>query len=187
MKKRPALYHYTVGPKLELIQGTGALMPAGFGLALSKREKPVLWWSANPQWEPTAGKVMSLDGGKTFFRPDLPELHARVGVYRFVLPEQEPTQGKLYPWPDIARVAHIDAREIPGMVKAGVQQGSRPVDWWGTLLPEPLRPTLRLDVWSQGTWVEVAGGLPDAIEQWRGQGVVVKQSTATETPGARGL
>lgn len=186
MRKRPALFHYTFGPKLPLIERSGRLMPTGFGLALSSREKPILWWSANPQFETTAAKVMSMDAGKTFFRPDLPQLHELIGAYRFQLPASAPCPG-LMPWTEIVRVARMDAREITGLVASGVKLGAKPVDWWGTCSPLELSEHLTLECWDGSSWSPVSGGLPAAVEAYDRRGLNIGQTTTSNTPEARGL
>jgi hypothetical protein len=55
-------WHYTVRDRLRRIFGDGlirpstALVPAG--------EKPAVWFSANPDWEPSANKAIRLPTGE---------------------------------------------------------------------------------------------------------------------------
>lgn len=188
MSKLPELFHYTVGPKLPLILRTGALIPTGFGLALSKKERPVLWWSSHAHWEPTATKILSLDGGKAFTRPTLAALARTVGAYRFRLTRSH-SSAKIVPWPQIARVAHIDAREVAGMVKHGLELGARPRDWFGVLEPVPLvlegQPDLTLEMLSDETWAEIS--LTEAARHWAREGLRFHQTSISQTPAARGL
>lgn len=190
MRKLPELFHYTVGPKLPLILHSGALLPTGFGLALSKKERPVLWWSAHPHWEPTATKILSLNGGQAFRRPGLEELAMAVGAFRFRMTRDTRT-AKFHAWPQIAQRAHIDAREVSGMVKHGLDLGARPRDWYGVLEPVPLvvadEPELPLEMLSDGLWAPVSGGLQAAALHWAQVGARFKQTSITETPAARGL
>jgi hypothetical protein len=143
MKLPEALYHYTVGPKLPLIAVSRRLEPAGYGLALSRREKPVLWFSENAQWEPTANKNMSADEGRTFRRPSMRELHDTLGLYRFRLDTRNPgalsTAGvRMFPWARARRVAHIDPADIMKMVESELELGATPAHWWGVLEPVPV-------------------------------------------------
>lgn len=217
MKLPEALYHYTVGPKLPLIAASRRLEPAGFGLALSRREKPVLWFSENSQWEPTANKAMSSDGGRTFRRPSMRELRDTLGLYRFRLDTRNPaalnTAGiKVFPWTRAGLVAHIDPTDVARMVKSGLELGSTPSHWWGVLEPVPVSlevsGLLRLEalhIPESGNAAESgsesgepgeaseAGGtwmpleLTQAVAQWESKGLRIRQAKASETPRARGI
>lgn len=199
MSKTPDfLYHYTIGPKLALIEQAGALIPKGF--LAEPRERPVLWLSENPQWEPTANKVMSRDGGQTFVRPTLLELQKTVGIFRFRVDTRRAAQlqelgVRLVPWTRIATVAHISQRHMADMVKRGMAWGSTPMHWWGCMDPLPL--TLEeqgaliiearepVPVGQQQSWQRVS--MQQAIESFMARDVRVAMRTATEMPAARNI
>ncbi len=186
MSKLQELFHYTVGPKLPLIMQAGALLPTGFGLALNRRERPVLWWSAHSHWEATATKILSLDGGRSFVRPTLATMARAVGAYRFRIPRAS-LPVKAYPWPEIARIARIDKREVAGMVKHGLELGAQPRDWFGAL--EPVAVTgesgLALEVLTDAVWSPAC--LRDAARHWASEGQRFHQTSVSATPAARGL
>lgn len=46
--------HYTTGEKLRAIINTGQILPST--AHIEPNEKPVAWFSTNPDWEPTATK-----------------------------------------------------------------------------------------------------------------------------------
>lgn len=199
MKLPEAVFHYTVGPKLPLIAGSRQLLPTGYGLALSSREKPVLWWSENPQWEPTATKAMSRDG-ETFFRPSVQEMQTTVGMYRFRLDCRNPdglnkVGIKLVPWARMQLIAHIDPQEAVVMVSSGVKLGATPAHWWGCLDPVPVSleksGMLRLEHRPGNRWEPVEGGLAAAVAAYERmveeRGQRIQQSTATLQPRARGI
>jgi len=200
MKIPEALYHYTVGPKLSLIAKSRHLAPTGYGLATSKKEKPVLWFSENCQWEPTATKVISTDGGKTFRRPEVRELQQFVGIYRFRLDtrnlEALNAAGiKLLPWTRLQTIARFDPRDINDMVTTGMTLGATPMHWWGVMEPVPVSlevsGLLRLEICihtgndNPDTWDRIS--LADAITAWESRGLRVKQTTTSQTSMARGL
>lgn len=205
MKLPVALFHYTVGPKLPLILESRQLLPAGFGMAVSVREKPVLWWSSNPHWEPTATKVISVDGGKSYFRPSVDELQKAAGIYRFRLDTRNPEALhalgiKLVPWTRMPLVARIDAKETQSMVAAGLKLGATPTHWWGTLEPVPtaleVSGVLRVECCDaeglkRNNWVQVEGGLPAAVaafeEMAKLRKMRITQARASDTPAAIGI
>lgn len=167
MKFPEALYHYTVGPKLPLIAESGRLLPAKVG-AMDSREKPVLWWSANKTWDPTATKLVSFDGGRTVRRSSLDELRQLFGAYRFRLDTHNPAALhniglKLLPWTRAPMAARIPADDVARMTSVGVQMGATPMDWWGCLeeVPLSLETTgmLRLDRLGTQGWEPVEGGV----------------------------
>jgi hypothetical protein len=199
MPKTPDfLYHYTVGAKLALIAQTGALIPKGF--EAEPREKPVLWLSENPQWEPTANKVVSRDGGKTFERLSLQELQNMVGIFRFRLDTRKAEVlrelgVRLVPWVRIGTVAHISPRHMAAMVTRGMSWGATPTHWWGCLDPLPLslqeQDALTIEarepapLGQQQSWQPVT--MEQAIESFRSRGIRVGMTTATATPAARNV
>lgn len=202
MSKTPErLFHYTVGPKLPLILNSGSLVPKGYGMAASSRERPVLWLSENPVFEPTANKVISTDGGKTFIRPSLAELHDAAGIFRFqVDPERlmnhRKLPVKLYGWAKLQQVAHFARKDVSIMVDYGMKMGATPMHWWGAM--EPIFTNLLEDgilelqqrsapALGEGPNVWHSISLEQAVDDFLARGVHYKMTTATETPQARGI
>ena len=193
------LYHYTIGPKMPLIAESGRLLPKGFGA--EPREKPVLWLSENPQWDPTANKVVSRDGGVTFVRPTLQELQKLVGIFRFRLDCRRPEALqaaciRLAQWTRMATVARIDARHMADMVKRGMSWGATPTHWWGCMdeLPLALEASEMLIIEArepvapgegQKKWERVT--MAQAIESFLSRGQRVVMNTATNMPAARNV
>jgi hypothetical protein len=200
-KKTPeALFHYTVGPKLALIAASRHLMPIGYGMATGKREKPVLWFSENPQWEPTATKVISTDKGHSYHRPNVRELQERVGVFRFRLDTRRPEALrevgiKLVAWKDLPLQMCMDPKDVTLMIRSGVQLGATPTHWWGTMQPLPtaleVSGVLRLEIRRKAEPGALEGWEPiklaDGIAEFEAMGTRVKQNLATNTPKAMGL
>lgn len=199
-KNVDALFHYTIGPKLVRIAASGRLQPNGFGLATNQREKPVLWFSANPRWEPTANKPMSQDGGKTFFRPQLRELQEAVGIYRFRLDARakarlEAAGVRVHQWSKLQTLARYDARAVADMVQRALQFGATPSLWWGSLEPVPLllddEPLLTLEVREIAAAGETEGWKPvsldDAVREFAARGLRIAETTTKHMPGARNL
>jgi hypothetical protein len=200
MKLPESLFHYTVGVKLPGIATSRRLEPRGYGLAISKRERPVLWFSENPEWDPTATKVVSRDNGRTFVRPALSEMQVMVGIYRFRLDTRNPEAlnaagVKLVPWSRIQMVAHIDPKEAAVMVRSGLQLGATPTHWWGVMEPVPISlcvsGVLRLETrrpfgaGGRDEWMPIE--MSEALADYESRGLRVRQAKASETPGAMGI
>ena len=130
-------YHYTNGHKLEPIRKAARLLPAVVGI--ERTEKPIVWFSSHPYWEPTATKP--IQNGKSFRLPDLEELDGLVGLYRFVFtgnPEQLHSLG-------ILQIrANIRSKTLKGLKQVGLGFGANPEQWSGSLRPVPLED-LRLE------------------------------------------
>lgn len=195
MRVPDTLYHYTIGPKMPLISQSGELLPFGFGLATNSREKAVLWWSSHPHWEPTATKVISLDGGNSFERPPLEKLHDIAGCYRFRLDLRNPvgihSAGvKLLPWARLPLVARIAGQDVQQMIATGVRLGAIPSQWWGCLEAVPLQlevsGLLRVDAYQEdGTWRQLSG-MAEALALVEANPKRVKQLKVSQTPLAMG-
>lgn len=191
------LFHYTVGPKLQLIADSGALLPKGFGAR--PNEKPVLWLSASTDWEPTATKVMSHDGGQTFARPSLQELQSIAGLYRFRIDTLKlaalDSPIRLVPWPRMGTVARIEAAQLQDMVRRGLQFGATPMNWWGCMDPVPLSlqtgASLTVEVRESGHDGQLEGwrqlSMKEALESFEELGTQFRMTTATNTPAARNI
>lgn len=195
MRVPDTLYHYTIGPKMPLISQSGELRPFGFGRATNLREKAVLWWSSHEQWEPTATKVISLDGGASYERPSLETLHDIAGCYRFRLDLRNPvgihTAGvKLLPWTRLPLVARIAGQDVQQMIATGLRLGAVPSQWWGCLDAVPLQlevsGLLRVDAFQDdGTWRPLTG-MAEALALVAANPKRVKQLKASQTPLAMG-
>ena len=195
------LFHYTIGPKMALIATSGSLAPRRFSGATSAREKAILWWSENPQWDASANKVMSADGGKTFVRPSMRELQQAVGLFRFRLdcrrPEALRAIGlKMAPFVRLQLLAHIDPDDMADMVRRGIQFGATPAHWWGSFnscpltlqssgllsmeTREPVAPGQGQDQWTPVT-------MDQAIASFEARGKRVVMTTPTNMPAARNI
>ncbi|AZG15574.1 MULTISPECIES: hypothetical protein [Cupriavidus] len=141
------VWHYTVGTPLVAIARSGQLMPAVGHASAPRSGDGILWFSRNQQWDPSATR----DDGLSAARQSLSRaaLHARFGLYRFGLPEQDL---RLLPWPTVTRVADIDVPEAMTMVASGLRCGAAPTDWVGTLSAIPLSD-LHFEKWSGTAWV----------------------------------
>lgn len=132
-------WHYTTGEFAVRIAEAGVLLPTD--AFIGPRERPVLWFSMEQDWEPTASKwcwqgsaVRKLDRWET--------CAAGRGLARFGI---DPS--KLIAWPALARVARIPPKTADGLVRAGLRQGAVPTRWRGSVDPIPLTECLAIEAW----------------------------------------
>jgi hypothetical protein len=120
-------WHYTNGLKLPLIRESGCLRPTDVGIGPA--ERPVLWFSTAPYWEPTSAKGWSQpfqDGPpRTLSMQENAERGE--GLYRFGLPASA-----LIRWPEIGKRAGIKAALRNSLMRVGRKQGANPAQWYGT-------------------------------------------------------
>jgi hypothetical protein len=141
-----ALWHYTVGHKLPPIRNTGALLPTGVRIAPS--EAPVLWFSADPVYEPTAIKLVQMPSQHGLHRPTMSELHELIGVFRFRLASDDE---RLVPWSRLQRRARISPTGVASMLRAGIEIGAKPTNWFGVMSPVAL-DDLVFQSWDGHSW-----------------------------------
>lgn len=144
---KPLLWHYTAGHKLPLIREACALRPNGAKVAPS--ERPVLWFSAEAVYEPTAIKLVQMPGHAKLRRPSVAEMHELVGVFRFAIDRADP---RLAAWPAVHRRARISDAGVANMIRAGVEIGAKPMNWFGAFEEIPLAD-LRFEAWTGQHWV----------------------------------
>jgi hypothetical protein len=147
--KRRALtkWHYTVGAKLTLILGDGMIKPATSGVP--RGERPIVWFSTNQDWEPTAdksvmdehGTLIHLDREKT---AEMAGGLARISVAAETAPHD---------WQAIKELSGMTGWVAQGLYKTGIKKGSRPGDWWGSFDPVPRSKWLAIQVHRDGSWV----------------------------------
>ncbi|MEX5748766.1 hypothetical protein [Massilia sp. X63] len=151
------LWHYTAGHKLPLIREAGTLRPNGAKIA--PKERPVLWFSAEPVYEPTAIKLVQMPGNTRPRRPSMAELHEMIGVFRFAIDRDDP---RLLPWPAVHRLARISPAGVANMLRAGVEIGAKPTNWFGAF-EEIQLADLRFEAWTGEKWISAS--LDASLEQ----------------------
>lgn len=147
------LWHYTTGQKLELILKTGEIRPST--ARLDPDEKPVVWFSSRPTWEPTATKCPL--SGKL---GQIITAEAQAGLVRVaVSPEIAP-----YAFQALPLIAGTSPRTCIGLILAGLELGADPNQWRFTPKPVPValfrsieRYEFASDTWAQVSLSELAG------------------------------
>jgi hypothetical protein len=148
-------YHYTTGNKLLPISASGCLLPTN--VMVAPQEKPILWFSVNPVYEPTAVKLIAT-ADRRVYRPTFQELHQIIGIFRFGIVA---TDARLVPFNKLQRLAHISSHDMAAMTASGMRIGATPAHWTGTLIPLALSE-LDFEEWTGDMWIP--GSLPKAIE-----------------------
>lgn len=166
----PSLWHYTAGHKLQLIRESCALHPNGAKVA--PNERPVVWFSADAVYEPTAIKLLQMPGQARLRRPTVAELHELVGVFRFAIDRDDP---RLAAWPAVHRKARISTTGVANMIRAGVEIGAKPMNWFGAFEEIPLAD-LRFEAWTGEHWV--AAQIDASIAQIRERMELVRSISA---------
>ena len=170
-------FHYTFGTKLPAIVASRALLP--LAIDLEPGERPVIWFSANPNWEQTATKLIFSPQTGRVQRPTRFELHQMIGVYRFRVDSQD---GRLVPWPKIRRAAGISDDMTRTLVRNGRAVGADPKEWSGTLEPVPLEAV------TFQAWNPVRGWVPASLsteaEAWAVRAARIRHAAASEVLAA---
>lgn len=121
------LYHYTSQRHhLPAILESGELR----GRADMAGERPLIWFSAHPFWEPTATKPRM--AGRLLVPHTFEEYRDRVGCVRFALPADD---ARLMPWRRACKFAGIPKRDRWAMESVGVKVGGDPRQWFALAGP----------------------------------------------------
>jgi hypothetical protein len=142
-------WHYTTGEKFVKIVASGYLMPTG--VLVQPPERPVLWFSLNQRFEPTAQKAV-IEGGAMRILSVEETGQLCGGLVRFGMsPRKLLTGDKLRTRARIARPFWA------GLCRAGVRQKADPAHWLGCLDAVPV-DRLVIEVMNDaGEWERVQG------------------------------
>ena len=117
-------WHYTTGDKYKLIKKSGLLLPADIGVCAP--ERPILWFSTHPRFEPTAMKPLCNERG--FIRMlTLDELREMAGgLVRFGCPVSLLKFGE-----NLRKEAKMKSKVWRGLAKTAAKVNATQSDWWG--------------------------------------------------------
>lgn len=136
-------YHYTTCQHASAILKSGFILPST--LHVPAGEKPVVWFSRNRTWEPTASKGL-MDPRTGWSRTaTFPEM-VRVGIARFGMDAD-----LLIPWGGLPAAAGMGRAVVEGLVRAGRKVGANPRDWFASLDPVPITGMV-MDIYENGAW-----------------------------------
>jgi hypothetical protein len=129
----PVIYHFTTGLKLRSIINSGAIKPSI--AKIEPHEKPVVWFSTSPEWEPTATKV-PIPG----MQGQITTAQAQGGLVRITVPGTCAPYG----FPQLPLIAGTSPTTCIGLLLAGLELGADPATWRFT--PEPVPTALFREV-----------------------------------------
>ncbi len=146
---RPLIaWHYTTGQHFKRICESGILMPAA--TAVTPPEKPILWFSLNQYWEPTANKGWRNPDGTILTLTMQQTLERAAGLVRFGCPLRLLRGGEA-----LRKEARMKSAVWKMPFDEGERQGANPCDWRGTVKPLFI-DNLAVDVMSkEWKWVPV--------------------------------
>jgi len=142
-------WHYTTGQKFTLIAQDGIIKPATIGVP--RGERPIVWFSTHPMWEPTACKGMINETGKLVRLTMDQTREMGGGLVRFAVALQTAP----HDWRALKELSGMSGRMAQHLYHEGIRQGARPGDWWGTFDPVPRSKWLAIQVYDSGEWVDV--------------------------------
>lgn len=151
------VHHYAPCAYLPSIHESGVLRPSNAGA--SQRERPLLWFSANQKWEPTATKMMT----DRFGRPTqltFEQQLARFGCCRFSLPADDP---RLLTWAAACKAVGIGFTAKRQLEATGRRRGGNPLHWFATAESIDVAD-LAFSVFEAGRWV--IASLPELADKW---------------------
>jgi hypothetical protein len=127
------LWHYTTRQKLAQILAAGVIQPST--ARIEPHEKPIVWFSSRPTWEPTATKCPF--AGKL---GQLVTASVQGGLVRISVPPSTAP----YIFPQLPLIAGTTPATCIGLLMAGVDLGADPDQWRFT--PEPVPMSLFREV-----------------------------------------
>lgn len=155
------VWHYATWISLSQISESGALFGSN---AQSPMELPMLWFSANQVWEPTATKAAMDSRGNVCFLTFTQQVEL-FGCVRFGLAADDP---RLLNWRDACTVARTPREQRKALEKSGKKMGGNPQHWTATIADVSLSELVFqvwVGQWGQATSIE---GMVDAWESAHG-------------------
>lgn len=145
------LWHYTTRHKLGEILAAGVIQPSK--AFIEPAEKPVVWFSSRPTWEPTATKCPLTGKLGQYVTASAQGGLARIAV----APQTAP-----YVFPQLPLVAGTSPATCIGLLLAGLEVGADPDQWFFSLRGVPRDLWLAVEVYDFETdrWHD-AGGAPN--------------------------
>jgi hypothetical protein len=147
METPAVLWHYTVMHCLRPILAEGVIRPPTVGLA--KKQKGVVWFSASPDWDPSANRWWrSPEGSLVHLTRDqtivLGAGLARIGVAAEVAQLD---------WKAYKSQSGVPAKLAKVLYDAAIKAGSRPGLWYATFECVPRSQWRAVEVWDdEGYW-----------------------------------
>jgi hypothetical protein len=140
-------WHYTSANHYVSIVNDGMIMPATTYVPVG--ERPIVWFSTEQFWEPTAAKachrpdgtrhLLTLDG---MLEQDI--LPIRIGVDSTVAP---------YRWSDLKSLSGMSSETARSLASSGKRMGANPSRWRGTFEVVRAKEWRTIDYYNGLEWV----------------------------------
>jgi len=144
------LWHYTTPQGITDIFHANQILPTSCGIL--QDEKPVVWFSANQEWEKTAWKGLrnkrTGEIRELYTREDMVEVLGtlyRVGVKRELLK----------PWVRLKKLGRIRPEMARELENVAIRLGASAYDWWGTIFPVGVAQWESVQELVLGEWKEL--------------------------------
>ena len=142
------VWHYAPWAYLPAMVESGILRGSNTGAA---GEAPMLWFSANQQWEPTATKMIRNSAGAAVSMTFKQQVQM-VGCIRFGMAADDLL---LLDWKDACTFAGTPGESRRALERVGKKAGADPAHWFATAATIPLAE-LHFQVWLDG-WRDTTG------------------------------
>lgn len=139
------LWHYAPGVYVPKISEHGELKPSNAG---APHEQPILWFSENQGWEPTAGKLLLNKFGQPVRTMGFAEQVERLGCVRYGIDSND---RRLFHWKEACKLAEMSRDDRRKLERAGKSIGANPEHWWGTQFSIDLEE-LCFEYWNGKGW-----------------------------------
>ena len=136
------IWHYAPWAYLPAMVESGALRGSNTG---AEGEAPMLWFSANQQWEPTATKMIRNSAGATVSMTFKQQVQM-VGCIRFGMGADD---CRLLDWKAACAFAGTPRDSRRALERVGKKKGADPAHWFATAATIPLAE-LHFQVWADG-------------------------------------
>ncbi|AWB33939.1 hypothetical protein [Orrella marina] len=144
------VWHYTTGDhRLKSITGLGFLIPSNVG---APKERPLLWFSANQEYEPTAIKMVARADG-SIEQLTFEQQNELAGCVRFGLPAAD---RRLMSWKRACSFARTPRVVRTAMEQTGIQCGGNPAHWFAVSELIPVNST-KAQIWDEAKWRALEG------------------------------
>lgn len=146
----PVYWHYTTHKGLAGLLQDKAIRPATAGV--DRRERPIVWFSTNQQWESTVIKAINSSDGTIVQLKNREDmlLHGirlfRIGVF----PQSAP-----FDWSQLKKMSRMNAAIVRGLVLSAIEIGADPDEWRGTFKAVNATEWVSLQEWDGHSWREV--------------------------------
>jgi hypothetical protein len=143
------VWHYTTGHFFLKIVESGFLLPTGIGVEAP--EKPLLWFSKHPVFEPTARKGWR-EGGKHRVLSVQETRERGGGLVRFGIKPEALLHGN-----SLRAGARMSLKVWNHLERVAQEQGSTNRNWWGTTEALPINSMIIEVMDEDSTWKRVQG------------------------------